>query len=66
MSSIGANDIVCFHSLDTDQRQAHGFDHLVNGCNLFAKVVGHRAAVGLVLAVHFIAKGLSRRIEDYG
>ena len=62
----GADDVVCFHAFDAQQRQAHGRDGLDQRFDLFAQVVRHRWPVRLVLGIHFIAERLAGRVEHDG
>ena len=61
----GADDVVGLDRRHRQQRQAQGADHGVEGLDLLPQVVRHGRAMGLVVGVEIVAKGLARGVEDH-
>ena len=59
-----ADDIVSLDARHTEHLPAHQLDHLVNGLDLAAQVVGHGRALGFVSRIKRIAKGRALGVKD--
>ena len=62
----GADDVVGLDPLHRQQRPALGLHRRVQGLDLGAQIVGHGGAVGLVVGIPVVAKGLALGVEHAG
>ena len=65
LAGQSADDVVRLNPLHHQQGQAHGLDDIVQTVDLGFQILRRRGAVGLVLVVQLIAKGLAGRIEHH-
>ena len=60
-----ADDIVSLHPADLQQRQPHGTHQCMQGLYLYCQLIRHGRAIGLVVRVQLMAKGLATGIKDH-
>ena len=58
------DDVVGLDSGDNEHLPAERRHYFFKGLDLHAEIVGHGRAIGLVLGIHLMTEGLSRRIEN--
>ena len=58
-----ADDVVCLDTPNTNQRQAHGANGVVDRLDLLAQLIRHGRAIGFVLRVDVVAEGGTLGIE---
>ena len=61
-----ADDVIGLDAALHQERPAVRADDVVQRRDLRPHRIGHRRAVGLVLGIPVVAKGLARRVEDHG
>ncbi len=59
----GTDHVISLDTFNHKPRQSHRVDNVVDRLNLHSKIIWHRRAIRLVLAIHIVAKGFAFGIK---